>query len=47
MAPSSVDAVAAVGKTPEVAVEEYTLGAIPDTVEVAPFSINIYSYPVQ
>jgi alpha-N-arabinofuranosidase len=47
MAPSKIDAVVAVGKTPEVAVEEHTLGAIPETIEVAPFSVNIYSYPVQ
>jgi alpha-N-arabinofuranosidase len=46
MAPSKVDAVVTVGKTPEVAVEEHTLGTIPDTVEVAPFSVNIYSYPL-
>jgi alpha-N-arabinofuranosidase len=47
MAPSKVDAVVALGKTPEVSVDEHTLGAIPDTIEVAPFSINIYSYPLQ
>jgi alpha-N-arabinofuranosidase len=47
MAPSKVDAVVAVDKTPEVSVEEHTLGAIPDTIEVPPFSVNIYSYPVQ
>ena len=47
MAPSKIDAVVAVGKTPEVSVDEHTLNAIPDTVEVPPFSVNIYSYPVQ
>ena len=47
MAPSKIDAVVAVGKTPEVAIEEHTVGAIPDTVEVAPFSVNIYSYSLQ
>jgi alpha-N-arabinofuranosidase len=47
MAPSKIDAVVAVGKTPEVVVEEHTLGVVPDTIEVAPFSVNIYSYPVQ
>ena len=47
MAPSSVDAVVAVGKKPEVAVEEHSLGAVPDTIEVPPFSVNIYSYPLQ
>jgi alpha-N-arabinofuranosidase len=47
MAPSSVDAVVAVGKTPEVAVEEHALESVPDTIEAPPFSISIYSYPVQ
>jgi alpha-N-arabinofuranosidase len=46
-APSSVDAVVAVGKKPEVSVEEHALGAIPDTIEVPPFSVNIYSYSLQ
>jgi alpha-N-arabinofuranosidase len=46
MAPSSVDAVVAVGKRPEVAVEEHTLGAVPETIEVPPFSVNIYSFPL-
>jgi len=47
MAPSSVDAVVAVGKKPEVAVEEHPLGAVPETIEAPPFSVSIYSYPVQ
>jgi alpha-N-arabinofuranosidase len=47
MAPSNVDAVVAVGKTPEVAVEEHKLGSAPETIEVPPFSVNIYSYPVE
>jgi alpha-N-arabinofuranosidase len=47
MAPSSVDAVVAVGKKSEVSVEEHALGAIPDTLEVPPFSVNIYSFAVQ
>jgi len=47
MAPSSVNAVVAVGKTPEVAVEEHALGSIPDTIEAQPFSVNIYSYQLQ
>jgi hypothetical protein len=42
-----VDAVVAVGKKPEVAVEEHKLGAIPNAIEVPPFSVNIYSYPVE
>jgi hypothetical protein len=47
MAPAKVDAVVAVGKTPEVAVEEHTLGALPGTFEAPPFSASIYSFPVQ
>jgi alpha-N-arabinofuranosidase len=47
MAPGSLDAVVAVGKKPEVSVEEHALGAIPDTIEATPFSVNIYSYPLQ
>jgi hypothetical protein len=47
MAPSSVDAVVAVDKKPEVAVEEHALGSVPDTIEVPPFSVSIYSYPLQ
>jgi alpha-N-arabinofuranosidase len=46
MAPSSLNAVVALGKPPEVAVEEHTLGAMPDSIDVLPFSINIYSYPL-
>ena len=47
MAPSSLDAVVAVGKKPEVSVEEHKLGAVPETIEAPPFSISIYSYPLQ
>ena len=47
MAPSSVDAVVAVGKKPEVAVEEQPLGSVPDTIDVPRFSVSIYSYPLQ
>jgi len=47
MAPSSLDAVVAVGKKPEVAAEEHPLGAVPDTIEAPPFSVSIYSYPLQ
>jgi hypothetical protein len=35
------------GKTPEVAVEEHALGALSETIEAPPFSVSIYSYPVQ
>jgi len=47
MAPDSVDATVQVDKKPEVQVEEQTLGALPGTITVRPFSVNIYSYPVQ
>ena len=47
MAPLSVDAVVAVGKKPEVSVEEHALGSVPDTIEAPPFSVSIYSYPLQ
>ncbi len=47
MAPDSINATVQVDKKPEVQVEEQTLGALPDTITVRPFSVNIYSYPVQ
>lgn len=47
MAPASIDATVQVDKKPEVQIEEQSLGALPDTVTVRPFSVNIYSYPVQ
>jgi alpha-L-arabinofuranosidase len=47
MAPDSIDATVQVDKKPEVQVEEQTLGALPGTITVRPFSVNIYSYPVQ
>jgi hypothetical protein len=47
MAPSKLDAVVTLGKTPEVAVEEHALGALPETIDAPPFSVSIYSYPVQ
>ncbi len=47
MAPDSIDAKVEVDKKPEVQVEEQTLGALPSTITVRPFSVNIYSYPVQ
>ena len=47
MAPDKIDATVQVGKTPEVQVEEQSLGALPETLSVRPFSVNIYSYPVQ
>lgn len=47
MAPSSLNAVVAVGKPPEVAVKEHALGALPETIDAPPFSVSIYSYTVQ
>ena len=47
MAPDSLDATVQVDKKPEVQVEEQSLGALPETITVRPFSVNIYSYPVQ
>ena len=47
MAPDSIDATVQVDKKPEVYVEEQTLGPLPDTITVRPFSVNLYSYSVQ
>jgi alpha-N-arabinofuranosidase len=47
MAPDSIDATVQVDKKPEVQIEEQLLGGLPDTVTVRPFSVNIYSYPVE
>jgi alpha-N-arabinofuranosidase len=47
MAPSKLDAVVAVGKKPEVEVEEHALGSLPGTIDAPPFSVSIYSYPLQ
>lgn len=47
MTPNSIDATVQVDKKPEVQIEEQPLGALPDTINVRPFSVNIYSYPVQ
>lgn len=47
MAPDSIDATIKLGAKAEVQVEEQKLGALPGTVTVRPFSVNIYSYPSQ
>ncbi len=47
MAPSSVDATIVVGQKPGVEVEEQELTSVPDAMSVPPFSVNIYSFPVQ
>lgn len=46
MAPDSIDATTQVDRKPQVEVEEQSLGAFPETITVRPFSVNIYSYPV-
>ncbi len=47
MAPTKVTAVNIVGQKPEVEVQEQGLNSVPDTVSLPPFSISIYSFPVQ
>lgn len=47
MAPKTVTATIAVGQKPEVEVHEQALGSMPERIVVPPFSVNIYSYPVQ
>ena len=47
MAPDSIDATVKIGEKPGVQIEEQSLSALPEAVTVRPYSINIYSYPVQ
>lgn len=47
MAPNSIDATVKAGSAAEVQVEEQSLGVLPPTVTLRPYSVNIYSYPVQ
>lgn len=47
MAPSSVDATIVVGQKPGAEVEEQSLTSVPDSLTLPPFSVNIYSFPVQ
>ena len=47
MAPASVDAAIVIGQKPGVQVEEQTLSSLPEKLAVPPFSVNIYSFPVQ
>lgn len=46
MAPESVDATVTVGQKPGVEVQEKEITSVPDTMTVAPFSVNIYSFPL-
>jgi alpha-N-arabinofuranosidase len=47
MAPNSIDATVRAGSPAEVQVDELSLGAMPESVTLRPYSVNIYSYPVQ
>jgi len=47
MAPDKVTATITVGQKPEVEVQELGLASVPDTMSVPPFSVSIYSFPVQ
>jgi alpha-N-arabinofuranosidase len=47
MAPNSIEATVKAGSPAEVKVEEEAVGALPATVTLRPYSVNIYSYPVQ
>jgi hypothetical protein len=44
MAPESLDATVAVGSEPQVAVEEGILRAVPEEVDLPPFSVTIYRF---
>jgi alpha-N-arabinofuranosidase len=47
MAPNSIDATVKAGSPAEVKVEGQSLGALSPTVTLRPYSVNIYSYPIQ
>jgi alpha-L-arabinofuranosidase len=47
MAPTKVSAANIVGQKPEVEVQEQGLDSVPDSMSLPPFSISIYSFPVQ
>ena len=47
MAPASVDATIVAGQKPGVEIQEQELTSVPDAMTVPPFSVNIYSFPVQ
>ncbi|MGO9109210.1 MAG: hypothetical protein ACLP9L_08260 [Thermoguttaceae bacterium] len=46
MAPPSLSAAVVVGQEPEVKIEEQSLDALPASPTFAPFSVNIYEFPV-
>lgn len=47
LAPSSVDANNAVGKKPEVEIQDQALTSVPDSMTLPPFSVSLYAFPVQ
>ena len=47
MAPKTVDATVTVGQSPGVSVQEQELNSVPDSIRVPPFSVTIYSFPIQ
>jgi hypothetical protein len=47
MAPPSLTANVVVGQEPGVKIEEQALDAIPTSPTFAPFSVNIYEFPVK
>ncbi len=47
MAPQSLTATVAVGQEPGVKIEEQSLDAVPANPTFAPFSVNIYEFPVK
>ena len=47
MAPSRVDATNTVGQKPGVEIEEQEQTSVPDIMSVLPFSVSIYSFPMQ
>jgi len=47
LAPTSVDANNAVGKKPEVEIQDQALTSVPESMTLPPFSVSIYAFPVQ
>jgi hypothetical protein len=47
MAPKGVDATIVAGQIPGAAVQQQELSPVPDSIVVLPFSVIIYSFPVQ
>jgi hypothetical protein len=47
MAPADLNATIVVGQKPGVEVEEQALNVVPGALSVAPFSVNVYAFPVK